>query len=309
MDIIAVRSDIGAGFGGSAGGVTVLLDLLAKSGITEQLVTKDCTVTLAEGFSSIYAKNIEKVLHICEAVCIEVCASLRSGQFPLVISGDHSSAAGTIAGIKKAKPESRLGIIWLDAHADLHTPFTSYSGNLHGMTLAAALGLDNKACLLKYPDKMTLVFWQRFKRIGGLSEKIKPADIVYVTLRDLEVQESFLIKKHGIRNFTIEELRELKVKVLGALILEQLKGCTDIYLSFDTDSLDGAISKGTGLPVDDGIMPAEAEELIGILLEDPKVICFEITELNPGFDVNDATTHMVYRLLEKALGVVKECKE
>ena len=145
--IITVRSDIGAGFRGSAEGVTALLDLASKSGIADQLEKRDCVVTLAEGFSSIYAKNIENVLHICETVCIEVCASLRSGQFPLVISGDHSSAVGTIAGIKKAKPKARLGIIWIDAHADLHTPFTSHSGNLHGMTLAASLGLDNRACL------------------------------------------------------------------------------------------------------------------------------------------------------------------
>ena len=101
----------------------------------------------------------------------------------------------------------------------------------------------------------------------------------------------------------------MKEKVLGSLILEQLKDCTDIYLSFDTDSLDGSISKGTGLPVDNGILPTEAVALIGIILEDPKVICFEITELNPGFDVNDATTNMVYHLLEKALSVVKESKE
>ncbi len=309
LNIITVRSDIGAGFRGSAEGVTALLDLASNSGITDQFATKDCAVTFAEGFSSSYAKNIEKVLHICVAVCLEVCASLKSGQFPLVISGDHSSATGTIAGIKKAKPGSRLGIIWIDAHADLHTPFTSHSGNLHGMTLAAALGLDNKACLLKYPDEMTLDFWERFKHIGGLSEKIRPADIVYVALRDLEVQESFLIKEYGIRNFTTEELRELKEKALGNLILEYLKDCTDIYLSFDTDSLDGAISKGTGLPVDNGIMPTEAKELITIILKDPKVICFEITELNPGFDVNGETTNMVYQLLEKAFSVVKERKE
>jgi arginase len=303
--IITVRSDIGAGFRGSAEGITALLDLSAKSGIADHLEKKDCAVTFADGFSSIYAKNIENILHICEVVCIEVYASLRSGQFPIVISGDHSSAVGTIAGIKKAKPESRLGIIWIDAHADLHTPFTSHSGNMHGMPLAASLGLDNIACLLRDPDKLTVDFWERFKRIGGQSKKIRPLDIVYVTLRDLEAQEYELIKKHGIRNFTTEELKEQKEKVIGALILEHLKDCTDIYLSFDTDSLEGSISKGTGLPVDNGIMPKEAEALIGIILEDPKMICFEITELNPRLDVNDATIKMVYQILEKALSVLK----
>ncbi len=304
--IITVRSDIGAGFRGSDQGITVLLDLSTKSGIADMVEKRDCVVSFAEGFTSVYAKHIEKILYICEAVCVEVYESLMSGQVPILISGDHSSATGTIAGIKKAKPESRLGIIWVDAHADLHSPFTSYSGNMHGMTLAASLGVDNIACLFRDPDKMTLDFWDCFKHIGGMSEKIRPSDIVYVTLRDLEEQESQLIEKYGIRNFTTTELRALREKVLGTLILEYLKDCTDIYLSFDTDSLDGSISKGTGLPVDNGMMPKEAEELIGIILKDPKVICFEITELNPRFDVNHATTTMVYHILEKALSVLKD---
>jgi arginase len=303
--IITVRSDIGAGFRGSDQGITALLDLFDKSNIAAQVKKKDCVVSYAEGFTSVYAKNIEKVLYICEAVCGEVYDSLMSGHIPIVISGDHSSATGTIAGIKKAKPESRLGIIWVDAHADLHTPFTTYSGNMHGMTLAASLGLDNAECLLRDPDEVTLYFWNRFKRIGGLFKKVRPSDIVYVTLRDLEEQETYIINKFGIQNFTTEDLRDMKEKILGTLILRYLKDCTDIYLSFDTDSLEGTISKGTGLPVDNGIMPKEAVNLIGIILEDPKVICFEITELNPSFDDNHATTNMVYRILEKSLSILK----
>ena len=303
--IITIRSDIGAGFRGADQGVIALLDLSTESGLSDKVEKRDCDVSFADGFTSLYAKNIEKVLHICEAVCVEVCDSLMSGHFPVLISGDHSSATGTIAGIKKAKPDSRLGIIWVDAHADLHSPYTSFTGNMHGMTLAASLGMDNRACLFRDPDNMTLDFWDCFKHIGGMTEKIKPSDIVYVTLRDLEEQESHIIEKYDIRNFTTKELRDKKEKVLGTLILEYLKDCTDIYLSFDTDSLEGSIFKGTGLPVNNGIMPKEAEELIGIILEDPKVICFEITELNPRFDVNHVTTNMVYHILEKAFSVLK----
>jgi arginase len=303
--IITIRSDIGAGFRGADQGVIALLDLSTESGLSDKVEKRDCDVSFADGFTSLYAKNIEKVLHICEAVCVEVYDSLMSGHFPVLISGDHSSATGTIAGIKKAKPDSRLGIIWVDAHADLHSPYTSFTGNMHGMTLAASLGMDNRSCLFRNPDNMTLDFWDCFKHIGGMTEKIKPSDIVYVTLRELEEQESHIIEKYDIRNFTTKELRDKKEKVLGTLILEYLKDCTDIYLSFDTDSLEGSIFKGTGLPVNNGIMPKEAEELIGIILEDPKVICFEITELNPRFDVNHVTTNMVYHILEKALSVLK----
>ncbi|MCX7102783.1 MAG: arginase [Methylobacter sp.] len=303
--IITVRYDTGARFRGSDQGVTALLDLSKKSGISANLDMRDCIISFDGGFTSVYARNIEKVLHICEAVCLEVCESVLSGHIPILISGDHSSATGTIAGIKKAKPESRLGIIWIDAHADLHSPFTSYSGHMHGMTLAASLGVDNIASVLRNPDQITLDFWHCFKHIGGMSEKIKPSDIVYVTLRDLEKQEAHLIDKYGIRNITTKELRDTEEADIGTLILEHLNDCTDIYLSFDTDSLDGAISKGTGLPVDNGILPKEAETLIGMILKDPKVICFEITELNPKLDINHATTNMVYQILEKAIAVLK----
>ena len=302
--IITVRSDTGAGVRGSDLGISALLDLAAQSGIADKLTKNNCDVAVAEGYSSECAKHIEKVLHICEALCAEVCLSLKSGHVPIVLSGDHSSAIGTIAGIKKAQPEVRLGIIWVDAHADLHTPYTSHSGNMHGMTLAASLGLDNTACLLRVPEPVTLAFWERFKRLGGPSGKIKPSDIVYVSLRDLEAQEAHLIEKYGIRNISMQELRELPVKTAGGLVLEYLKDCTAIYLSFDTDSLDGAVSKGTGLPVDHGLMPEIAAELIGVILKDPKVVCFEITELNPRLDINHATTNMVYRILEKALTVL-----
>lgn len=303
--IITVRSDIGAGQRGGELGITALMDLSKKSGLSDVLEKRDCDVSFADGFTSEYARNIEKVLHVCEKVCAEVYDALKSGQVPVLISGDHSSATGTIAGIKKAKPASRLGIIWIDAHADLHSPFTSYSGNMHGMTLAASLGVDNTACHIRDPDRTTVDFWEAIKHIGGMSEKIKPSDIVYVTLRDLEEQEAHFIEQYGIRNITAQQLHGMQANELASLILAYLKDCSDLYLSFDTDSLDGELSKGTGLPVANGIFPKEAEQLIAHLLKDPKVICFEITELNPRLDVDHATTKMVYQIFEKALGALK----
>lgn len=304
--IISVPSDIGAGYRGSDQGVSTLLALSVKSGIADNLAKRECTVAFADGFTSVYAKNIEKILYICESVCREVSNSLIMGHFPILLSGDHSSATGTIAGIKYAKPQARLGVIWIDAHADLHSPFTSYSGNMHGMSVAAALGEDNKTCLFRKPDSKTMNYWENLKNIGGMNKKVKPSDIVYVTLRDLEQQEAFLINEYGIRNFTTQEMRTMTQEELGIAILEYLKECTDIYLSFDTDSLEGTISKGTGLPVENGIMPNEATGLIATLLKDPKITCFEITELNPRFDINDATTTMVYQIFERAIQVLSD---
>ena len=306
--ILTVRSDVGAGVRGSDQGIDALLNLSRQSSLFERIETRESVVTFPEGFTSEYAKHIEQILHISETVCDDVCDSLLSGHFPIVLSGDHSSAAGTIAGIKKANPESRLGIIWVDAHADLHTPFTSFSGNMHGMPVAAALGVDNLACLLRDPDKMTQEFWSRLKLVGGVFEKTRPSDVVYVSVRDLEEQEAYLIEKLGIRNFSTAELTDRQASPLGEQILAYLKECTEIYLSFDTDCLDGSISKGTGLPVENGLMPNEAEDLLSVILQDEKVVCFEITELNPGLDINSTTIDIVFKLLETAVDILKTNK-
>jgi len=303
--IITVCSDIGAGVRGADQGINALLNLAKQSRQFDQLKTTACVVAFPEGFTSQYAKHIEQVLNISESVCEVVCDSRVSGHFPIVLSGDHSSAAGTIAGVKKANPESRLGVIWVDAHADLHTPFTSFSGNMHGMPVAAALGVDNLACLFRDPDKMTQEFWSQLKLIGGVFEKTRPSDVVYVSVRDLEEQEAYLIEKLGIRNFSTAELHDRKAMPLGEQILEYLKECTEIYLSFDTDCLDGSISKGTGLPVENGIMPKEAADLIGVILRDERVVCFEITELNPSLDINSTTINIVFHLLETAVDILK----
>lgn len=301
--IITVHSDVGARFRGGDQGASELSELASKLDAFGQLEHRDCVTSLEleTGFTSIYAKNIEKVLHVSEVVCTEVHHALVSGETPILISGDHSSATGTIAGIKKAKPESRLGVIWVDAHADLHSPFTSCSGNMHGMPLAASLGFDNKACQIREPDSKTLDFWEGFKKLGGVSKKIRPSDIVFVTLRDLEEQERYIIEHYGIKNFSTNELRNNKKNNNGCLILEYLKDCTDLYVSFDIDSLDAAVSKGTGLPVENGLMPNEAEELIRSFLKDPRVTCFEVTEYNPLFDIDDATVKIVYRIMEKSV--------
>ena len=176
------------------------------------------------------------------------------------------------------------------------------------MPVAAALGVDNLACLLRDPDKMTQEFWSRLKLVGGVFEKTRPSDVVYVSVRDLEEQEAYLIEKLGIRNFSTAELTDRQGSPLGEQILAYLKECTEIYLSFDTDCLDGSISKGTGLPVENGLMPNEAEDLLSVILQDEKVVCFEITELNPGLDINSTTIDIVFKLLETAVYILKTNK-
>ena len=148
IKIIEVRSEIGAGTRGASLGIDAIkiaaLDFM--SSLFTNFPTEnvpDENKLLYEPVASPYAKRIAGVYTMYDRVASVVSETLKSGLFPVVLSGDHSTAGGTIAGIKMAKPKNRLGVIWIDAHADMHTPYTTPSGNMHGMPLAISLGEDN----------------------------------------------------------------------------------------------------------------------------------------------------------------------
>ena len=179
IKIIEVKSEIGAGTRGASLGADAIkiaaLDFMSNFFVNFPVETVQTeNHLLYEPVESPYAKRIKGVLTMYERVSETVCASLKSGLFPVIIAGDHSTAGGTIAGIKMAKPKTRLGVIWIDAHADLHTPFTSPSGNMHGMPLATALAEDNKECQMHEPDAKTLDLWMKLKTIGKISLKYSP---------------------------------------------------------------------------------------------------------------------------------------
>lgn len=310
IELIETCSDSGAGTRG-AGFASEALYLMAQKdpgNILNNLLKNTCYIPFRKGFSSDHARNIELIYHICQSISRLVCQRLTNGAFPVLISGDHSCATGTIAGIKMAKPKSRLGVVWIDAHADLHSPFTTPSGNMHGMPLAASINEDNLALSFKKIDRQTRYFWEKFKNIGNISPKILPQDIVYISLRDFEKEEASLIKTHGIKAISTQTIRDCGTPGVVRSILKQLEYCTDIYVSFDTDCLDASVSKGTGLPVQRGLMPDEAGKLTEMLLESPKAVCFEITELNPFLDINDETTSIIYQILVKGIRALSKEK-
>ena len=210
----------------------------------------------------------------------------KNKRFPLIISGDHSSAGGTIAGIKKAYPESRLGLIWIDAHADLHSPYTSPSGNIHGMPLATALNEDNLDSSRKELDSTTQVHWNTLKNVGNISPKALAEDIVFIGVRDTEKEEDYLIEKYNIINYTPEILREKGVaEVISEIKNDKLSACDIVYVSFDVDSLDcDAVSYGTGTPVKNGLFVDETKALIHAFFAWEKVVSLEVTEINPLLD-------------------------
>jgi arginase len=222
----------------------------------------------------------------------------------VILSGDHSTSGGTLAGIKIAKPKSKLGVIWIDAHADLHTPFTTPTGNMHGMPLATAIAEDNEECKAHDLDEKTVRMWEQLKNIGKISPKILPEDIVFISLRDFEKEEKGLIEKYGIKVISTNEVRRNGAESVSRKVLRYLSDCTDIYVSFDVDSLDSSISKGTGTPVSNGLREREAEDLISKFMQSRKICCFEITEVNPTLDKENLMAEIAFNILQRSVNIL-----
>lgn len=309
IELIEVFSDLGAGIHGAGFGSSALHKVARsmESLFFSTLLSKSRYLPDHFGLNSYgtsYAKHIEEVVYVCKSVCNEVYNTIKRGNYPVLISGDHSSSAGTIAGIKMAKPKSVIGAIWIDAHADLHSPYTTPSGNMHGMPLAASIAEDNLQCAKRVIEPATMYFWEKFKNLGNVSPKILPQHIIYVSLRDFEEEESQLMNKFGIKNFDTQTLGFIGVENLVTNIFELLKNCTDVYVSFDVDCIDPTVSRGTGLPVDGGLFPRDAELLTCLLLDNTKVSCFEVTEYNPFLDINKETGGIVYNIIEKGIAAI-----
>jgi arginase len=259
---------------------------------------------LYQPIESPYAKRIKGVVALYDKVSKAVSDCLKNNFFPVVLSGDHSTSGATLAGIKMAKPKSKLGVIWIDAHADLHTPYTTPSGNLHGMPLAIAINEDNKECAVHDLDEDTIKQWNYLKTLGKISPKVLPEDVVYISLRDYEKEEKHLIEKHGMKVITTKEVRSKGPENIVRAVTRYLADCSDIYISFDVDSLDSSISKGTGTPVSNGLKEREAEDLISKFMQNRKVCCFEISEVNPTLDKENLMAEIAFNILQRSVNVL-----
>ncbi len=290
VKIIKNRSDIGAGTRGSDMGI----DAIEVAAITAAdkyftrfpyLDVKTHNETIYNKVNALFAKRITHVREQCQRVSNAVKTTLDKGQFPIVLSGDHSSALGTISGIKSHDPGQRLGIVWIDAHADLHSPYTSPSGNVHGMPLAAALGEDNLPSQINAIDDQTQREWSNLKNLDCPGPKIRPEDLMFFGVRDTEAPEEDLMRRLGIRNYPVYETRYRGLRKCTSEVVEALVDCDQIYISFDVDSMDcHLVSQGTGTPVPKGFDPEEVFHLISDLAQTGKVACLEIAEVNPLLD-------------------------
>lgn len=252
------------------------------------------------------AKRIMGLLHVFENVEKSVSTTISDGVFPVVLAGDHGSAGGTIAGIKAAYPDKRLGVIWVDAHADIHTPYTTPSGNMHGMPLATALGVDNIECKVNDPLPEVVDMWEKLKNVGVDGPKVLPQDLIYIAVRDTEAQENYIMEKLAIKNFEVADVRAQGVQEIMDQCMDRLSDCDMIYLSYDVDSMDPEhTSHGTGTPVGNGLLPEEGMEILEYIAKQPKTVCIEFVEVNPCLDEKVNTmAEIAFKLVENTVNTL-----
>jgi arginase len=309
IKIIEVKSEIGAGTRGASLGVDAIkiaaLDFMSNFFVhfpTASIETEN--KLLFEPIESPFAKRIKGTLALYDRISKSVHETVKSNWFPVILSGDHSTAGATIAGLKMAHPNAKLGAIWLDAHADLHTPYTTPSGNMHGMPVAVSIAEDNLDCKVHDVDEATVKAWDTLKNIGGIAPKILPEDIVFISLRDYEKEERHLIDKYGMKVITTSEVRRKGPEQVARSVFRYLSDCDYIYLSFDVDCLDASISKGTGTPVTNGLREREVEDLIAKFMQHRKMCCFEITEVNPTLDKENLMAEIAFNILQRSVNVL-----
>jgi len=310
IKLLEVRSELGAGTRGASMGPDALRVACLNKGSDyfrrfNSVVVPDLNHVLFDKTPFPFAKHIDSIYTVQKGIANAVEQTLRFGEFPLVLAGDHSSANATIAGIKATYPQKTLGVIWIDAHADLHSPYTTPSGNVHGMPLAAALGHNNLRHQRNQPDAETEFFWQRLQNLGEPGPKLLPEHLVYVVVRDTEEEEDALIAELGIKWIKLPEIKAKGSRQLTREIYQHLRFCDMVYISFDVDSLDSSFSIGTGTPVEDGLYLSEAENLCQDLLENERVVCFEMVEINPTLDNGNTMANNAFNILEKATAAIE----
>lgn len=313
LQIIVNSSEITAGTRGSSLGPDAVMTAARKK---ENYFFRDHAMVRIENENHMldtevkypFARRIEGLVQVFDRISASVKLTLENGKFPYVLASDHGSAGGTIAGIKAAYPNKRLGIIWIDAHGDLHTPYTTPTGNMHGMPLATALGEDNLECKSNEPHADIVEYWNKLKNTGIEGPKLKPEDLVFIGVRDTEEQEDAIMERLGITNHTVESVRSEGTDAIIKKCLDQLSDCDMIYVSFDVDSMDPELtSYGTGTPVENGITPEEAQQFLCRFGEEEKLVCMEFVEVNPCLDnKKNRMAEVTFDLFEAAANSIKK---
>jgi arginase len=248
-------------------------------------------VRLAEEqhFGNQRAKYLKEIAETSQEVARRIHQTLEAGCFPVSLGGDHSMAIGTQAGVAKFYHDRNqaVGCLWIDAHADMNTPETSPSGNIHGMPFAASLGHG--------PDSLTHLF--------GFAPKLRPENCALIGIRDLDASERQAVRNSGVNVFTMREIDELGMRiVMERAITLASKGTAGYVVSFDMDVVDPVEAPGVGTPVRGGITFREAHLALEMVADSGKMLAFELVEINPIIDVMNKTAILGVGFTASALG-------
>jgi arginase len=295
IDLIGVPLDLGGGrrgvdMGPSAVRIAGIADGLASLG--HRVADRgDITTPTPEtrGAGDPKKRYVDDIRGVCEALFSSVTNSLDRGAFPIVIGGDHSLAAGSVAAtaLHARRRQLPIGLLWIDAHADMNTPATTVSGNVHGMPLAALLGEN--------PRELAL--------IGGEEPKVRPEHTVLVGIRNLDAREKDEVRAAGVHVFTMKDIdRRGAAAVMEEAIAIASRDTAGIHVSFDLDVCDPAIAPGVGTPVRGGLAYREAHMAME-LLADARLLALDLVEVNPVLDVQNMTAVLAAELAASAMGL------
>ncbi len=295
VHLIGVSLDLG----GNRRGVDMGPSAFRIAGITERLVTLDVSVIdhgdvvapipEVKSAGDPNKRYIREIARVCERLYKTSLAALEKGDLPLVLGGDHSLASGSVAATADyvRREEKPLGLIWVDAHADMNTPSTTTSGNVHGMPLASLLGQE--------PAELS--------RIAGFSPKVLPEHTVLIGIRNLDQREKELVRDSRVHVFTMTDIDRsgIAAVVERALALAGTK-TAGIHVSFDMDVCDPSIAPGVGTPVKGGLDYREAHMLMEMVADSGLLRGLDLVEVNPILDDRNTTAMLGVELALSALG-------
>jgi arginase len=236
-----------------------------------------------------HKRYIREIARVCQRLYQIVLASLDKGARPVVLGGDHSLAAGSVAASAAwaRRQDQAVGLIWVDAHGDMNTPTTSASGNVHGMPLAALLGAE--------PAELA--------SIGGFAPKVRPKSTVLVGVRNLDAPEKARVRESGVHVLTMKDIDRQGIAACAERAIELASaGTAGIHVSFDLDACDPSVAPGVGTPVRGGLDYREAHTLMEMIADSGRLVALDLVEVNPILDVRNSTARLGTELALSAFG-------
>jgi len=294
IHVIGVPMDLGAG----RRGVDMGPSAIRIAGIGERLRELGHKV-IDEGDLSIKtqeqqrikdqrARYLPEIARVVRILARKVEKIMSHGHFPLVLGGDHSLAIGTVSGIASycGKRRKKLGVLWIDAHSDINTPHSSPSGNIHGMPLAALLGLG--------PPELS--------QTAGSFRKIDPRNVAIVGLRSVDVGERNNLRRLKVNVFTMEDIDKDGMHTVYKRALARMGKVDFLHVSLDLDSVDPVYAPGVGTPVKGGLDYREAHLIMELLAESQRMTSMELVEVNPILDERNKSAEFAVELVQSAFG-------